>query len=116
MVDLEKNMGINFDPDSLIYDKSLRPFIAPVSSTFIDWMHTVCGSGGTAQFHINSFCLELESSLGVTKKDLDTFSCNFYDTLIRPPGQRNQCAQNCNSIQPYQVHLGQVPHPFYDSG
>ena len=37
--ELEKNMGINYDPDSLVFDRSLRQYYAPVPSTYRFYAH-----------------------------------------------------------------------------
>jgi hypothetical protein len=102
--ELEKNMGINYDPDSLVFDRSLRQYYAPVTSTYIDFMHTICGSGGTAQFHINSFCCELGPALGMTFNDMDMYAQDFYNSLVGVPYQRTRRSRtNLSRIESHHV-------------
>lgn len=86
--EIEKNMGVNRDVDSLIWCKELRDVFGPVSTLYIDWMHTIPGSGGIAQYHLNSFIAELQTSTGATCADLDEFGKAFYASLVRAPGHR----------------------------
>ena len=72
--DLEKAMGLTYDPDSLAYDMHLRTIIG-ISSTYFDWMHCLVASSGLAQFEVNAFCLALLDNFpDVTLNDLDVFA------------------------------------------
>eukprot|EP00959_Pyramimonas_sp_CCMP1952_P191858 4011810-Pyramimonas_sp.AAC.1 len=55
--ELQKLTGVNYDPTSLMFATDIRKFVKPCTGTYIDWMHTVAGSGGTAQYCVNSFAL-----------------------------------------------------------
>lgn len=42
---LEQVLGVNHDPNSIVYDKHLRKIVRPVSHYLRDWMHTIVGHG-----------------------------------------------------------------------
>lgn len=92
--ELQKNLGINYSPDSLLFDASLRPVFKPISSLFIDWMHTLVGSGGTGQYHLNGFLHSLEDDMGIVPADVDRFAADLYKSAVRPPNHRRRCCKH----------------------
>ena len=69
--DLEKVMGINWDPHSLLYNPTGRGLVRPISGTCFDWTHCLC-SNGVLQEELDQFgCVLLTS--GFTLQQLDEF-------------------------------------------
>ena len=64
--------GINYDPDSIIFDKSLRSVINPIDHTYWDWMHGLVASGGVAQLEVNGFCHAIVHA-GISLESIDQF-------------------------------------------
>ena len=56
----ERACGINHEPNSLLYDDSLRSIVRPISGWIRDWMHMLCVSGVAN--------CELEQLLGVLNR------------------------------------------------
>ena len=59
---LETATGITYNPDGLLYDSELRPFIDVIASTTFDWMRVFLCFGGVMQFE--SFLETIPSSVG----------------------------------------------------
>ena len=70
--ELGKACGINYDPDSIIFDKSLRSVINPIDSTYWDWMRGLVASGGVAQLEVNGFCHAIVHA-GTSLESIDQF-------------------------------------------
>ena len=45
----EKTSGVNYNPQSILYDPLLRQYLNPVKHTYWDWMHNLVASGGRAK-------------------------------------------------------------------
>ena len=69
--ELEKNVGINRDHGSILWDAALRPHFRPVTSVYFDWAHTLVASGGTGQYNINCFVKTIISETGMDYANLD---------------------------------------------
>ena len=69
---LEKSLGQNYDPHSLLWDLELRKYVRPSTTLVWDWMHCVVASGGTAQYSVGAFCRDVRDA-GISLVDLDTW-------------------------------------------
>ena len=67
----EKAYGLNYEPDALVFDVSLRDVFSPIRNGFKDPMHTLIASGGVAQHHISAFLMALIIAMRVTLEDVD---------------------------------------------
>ena len=56
---LEKRLGLRYDPDGLVYDLGLRAVVRVPECIIWDFQHCLLSSGGIAQYHINQFLLKL---------------------------------------------------------
>ena len=64
--------GLNFEPDGLLADRSLRQHVPPIKVTRMDWMHNFL-VGGILNSEIHSFLERARHDLGLRYKDLDQF-------------------------------------------
>ena len=98
---LEQELGLNFAPNGILYDKHCRQHYSPPSNLYEDWMHTLYASGGAGQYEINAFVLAVKGipqfkGIDVLKM-LDAFAGKvywpsdrkklpkqFFETRVRP--------------------------------
>ena len=66
----EKATGLVYDVDGSLWDKEVRLMLQPPYSIYVDWMHTLCASGGIAQYELNGYLMALEG-VGVSMEDID---------------------------------------------
>ena len=57
----EINYGVNYEPQSILYDPLLSQWLNPVKHTYWDWMHNLVASGGACQVEVNAYCVKLEA-------------------------------------------------------
>ena len=69
---LEQALGLNYNPDGILWSIPLRDCFDPSEDIYYDSQHTYCSSGGIAQYEVNGFCLELVAN-DVTLAQLDDF-------------------------------------------
>ena len=90
----QTSTGIKYHRDGLLFNKRIRDKLKPPMAMYADWMHTLCGSGGVLQYHLNQFVLTLET-IGFAIADIDAFMKGV--TLPRGiPG-------------------GKIPHSFFEN-
>lgn len=80
---LQQAMGILHDPDSLLYDDSLREIIKPVTHCLRDWCHVLC-SGGAAGTEI-ALLLQVLQDNGVQLQQIAKYTEAF--TLPKSRGK-----------------------------
>ena len=71
----EKASGINYEPNSLLYEESLRSIVKPVSGWIRDWMHMLCVSG-VANCELEQL-LGVLSSRGIHPNMITNYFSNF---------------------------------------
>ena len=82
--ELERVLGIGYNPDGVLFDDSVSGMCDPTRCIYEDPMHTLVASGGCAQFEINSFLLVLKAHK-VELKVLD----DFCEQVTWPTDRRN---------------------------
>ena len=60
--ELQQNLGIKWNPDTILFDPDLRGIFNPASGIFYDYMHCYLTSGGIAQIVLNEVLLRLEKA------------------------------------------------------
>ncbi len=73
--------GIVYNPEGLIWDLEVRSKLQSPWAQYPDWMHTLCASGGLAQFELNGLVLKLVER-GFSTEDID----EWIGTVKRPKG------------------------------
>ena len=72
--ELEVIYGLNYEPEGLIFRKSLRKHIKMPHAIYVDHMHSWTASGGIAQHHINQFIRRFLVFLNMSVAALDKFA------------------------------------------
>ena len=89
---LEKVFGMNYVPQSVLQDKTLRPHILPKSSTMYDWMHVFL-VGGLANTEIFQW-LQTLKSCRIGYKEIQGFMAPWHFPILQytmcsiPKGKR----------------------------
>ena len=60
LAELEQRLGINHDPEGIMFCDDLRPLLKPVSGWFRDFMHVLC-VGGVANIEVQQVVKALQS-------------------------------------------------------
>ena len=71
--ELEKAVGMTFDPESLLADMELRQHLKPCSSTMMDWMHNFLVHGIT-NLEVHAFLSCCRQRLGLVFADLHLYA------------------------------------------
>ena len=80
---LQQNLGLNVNPDGLIYDKSLRHVYRPIDHVIRDWMHVIANAGvGNTEC---SLVIHVIESKGVSRALLSEYVSQF--TLPKKHGR-----------------------------
>ena len=93
MEDLEKTLGVTFNPQGVLWHKSLRQFVKPISCTMWDFCH-VWLVAGIVQVELHLFLGAAKRELGLKFQDMDT-----YLKLWRWPSAVNDVPRNTFSSQ-----------------
>ena len=89
--ELEKRLGWNYVPDSLMYNRSLRRLIEPSSHAIYDWMHIIFVHG-VFGVHIGQTMLGLKGH-GVTYANLHDYITTFeWPRFARSVAGKDACA------------------------
>lgn len=82
LASLQQTVGMNYEPDGILYDKHIRTFLRPVEHYLRDWMHTIVskGTAGTEIALLIHACIEH----GVTNEAIVQYMSAF--TMPRVKG------------------------------
>lgn len=75
LAEIQKALGINYDPDAILFDTSLRGIVRPVTGWIRDWMHMMCVAG-VANVEVEQLLAVLHAS-GVGPTMVTAFFANF---------------------------------------
>ena len=70
---LQTDLGLKYDPRSIVFDAELLAMVDGPNGYIWDWMHNLVSSSGLAQFVVNGFANDL-STVGLPAADLDRFT------------------------------------------
>ena len=80
--DMQQALGLSYDPQGLLFS-DMRELVKVPDSRFIDWMHSICASGGICQVMLQDVCEALIAS-GLPLQQLDTFQRGVKGTRLSP--------------------------------
>ena len=73
--ELEVILGLKFNPNTVLSDRTLRVHAPMPAAVFWDWQHNFCSSGGIAQIEINAYvlCICAIGNPKISLEQLDDF-------------------------------------------
>eukprot|EP00959_Pyramimonas_sp_CCMP1952_P306647 6417533-Pyramimonas_sp.AAC.1 len=104
---MEQLTGIKYQPNGLLWDRTLKPHFSVVSHIAEDWMHGCCSSGGIGQYECNAFVIAVIRNSELKRQGLDLAKIDEFQQTIRWPGRGRGLSKEFFRTQ---VRMGDAGH------